>query len=90
MLQRVWFVAVLGLIAGSAGASGFTTGTPDIRSLSALAFGPEGVLFVGDGKGGAVFALDLGAPRRARSRSPRRSRTSRASWPRCWARRRPT
>lgn len=39
--------------------SGFTTGAPDIRSMSALAFGPEGVLFVGDGKGGSVVALDL-------------------------------
>lgn len=37
-----------------------TTGRPDIRSLSALAFGPEGVLFVGDSKGGAVYAVDLG------------------------------
>jgi hypothetical protein len=46
-------------------ADSFKTGKPDLRSLSALAFGPEGVLFVGDGKGGAVFALDLGdkAPR---------------------------
>ncbi|HUG52175.1 MAG TPA: hypothetical protein VMR21_01180, partial [Vicinamibacteria bacterium] len=40
-------------------------GRPDIRSLSALAFGPGGVLFVGDSKGGAVFAIDLG-PREAR------------------------
>lgn len=38
----------------------FTTGRPDIKSISALAFGPEGVLFVGDGKGGSVFAIDLG------------------------------
>jgi hypothetical protein len=37
----------------------FTLGTPAARSMSALAFGPDGVLFVGDGKGGAVFALDL-------------------------------
>jgi hypothetical protein len=36
-------------------------GRPDIRSISALAFGPEGVLFVGDSRGGAVFAIDLGA-----------------------------
>jgi hypothetical protein len=28
--------------------------------MSALAFSPEGILFVGDGKGGAVHALDLG------------------------------
>jgi hypothetical protein len=42
------------------GADPFQTGKPDLRSMSALAFGPDGVLFVGDGKGGAVFALDLG------------------------------
>ncbi len=32
---------------------------PEIRSMSALTFGPEGILFVGDGKSGAVFALEL-------------------------------
>jgi hypothetical protein len=37
----------------------FRTGTPEIRSMSALAFGPEGVLFIGDGKGGSVVAVDL-------------------------------
>ena len=60
MLQHVWFAAVIGLIAGCAGAADFSTGKPDIHSMSALAFGPGGVLFVGDGKAGAVFALDLG------------------------------
>jgi len=39
--------------------SGFKLGRPEIRSISALAFAPEGVLLVGDGKGGTVFALDL-------------------------------
>jgi hypothetical protein len=29
----------------------------EIRSMGALTFGPEGVLFIGDGKGGAVFAF---------------------------------
>jgi hypothetical protein len=38
---------------------GFTTGKPGIQSLSTLAFGPDSVLFIGDGKGGAVFAVDL-------------------------------
>ena len=37
----------------------FTKGTPAIPSMSALTFGPEGVLFIGDGKGGAIFAVDL-------------------------------
>jgi hypothetical protein len=49
-----WFTT-----AASTQDGGFTTGTPGIRSMSALAFGPEGVLFIGDGKGGAVFAVDL-------------------------------
>jgi hypothetical protein len=65
--MRVSLALGLGLalgIAGSAGAAdppGLPAGKPDIRSLSALAFGPGGVLFVGDSKGGAVYAIDLGA-----------------------------
>ena len=38
---------------------GFIKGTPTIQSLSALAFGTEGVLFIGDSRGGSVFAVDL-------------------------------
>jgi sugar lactone lactonase YvrE len=34
------------------------TGTPDIKSINALAFGPDGILFIGDSKGAAVFAVD--------------------------------
>ena len=71
-MARVSAAVVLSLtlaLASSAGAAdprpGLTKGRPDIRSLSALAFGPEGVLFVGDSKGGGVFAIDLG-PREAR------------------------
>jgi hypothetical protein len=52
-------------------ADGFTTGRPDIRSMSALAFGPEGVLFVGDSRGGAVFAVDLGARAAATVKEPK-------------------
>jgi hypothetical protein len=35
-------------------------GTPDIKSAGPLAFGPEGILFVGDTKGAALFAIDTG------------------------------
>src|SRR4051812_9830308 len=38
--------------------SGFTTGTPVIKSASTLTFGPEGVLFIGDSQGATVFAID--------------------------------
>ncbi len=61
MRKTLLFLALaLGTLnAGEDPKTGFTSGTPDIRSMSALSFGPEGVLFIGDGKGGAVFAVDL-------------------------------
>jgi hypothetical protein len=37
---------------------GFVNGTADVKSISALAFGPDGVLFIGDSKSASVFALD--------------------------------
>src|SRR5262249_37167533 len=33
-------------------------GTPDVKSIGALAFAPDGVLFLGDAQGGAIFAID--------------------------------
>jgi hypothetical protein len=41
-------------------AEGLTRGTPDLKSAGALAFGPPGILFIGDAQGGAVFAIDTG------------------------------
>lgn len=35
-------------------------GTPDIKSAGPLAFGPDGILFVGDTQGAALFAVDTG------------------------------
>ena len=35
-------------------------GTPDLKSAGPLAFGPEGILFVGDTRGAALFAIDTG------------------------------
>ncbi len=37
---------------------GLTAGNPEIKSISSLAFGPEGILFVGDSKSAAIFAVD--------------------------------
>ncbi len=37
---------------------GFTKGNPDIKSASALSFGKDGILFIGDSKGASVFAVD--------------------------------
>jgi len=39
---------------------------PDLKSAGALAFGPKGVLFVGDPQGAQIFAIDVGtAPKDA-------------------------
>jgi len=52
------------LMAGLAQAASLTDslkkGTPDLKSAAALAFGPEGILFVGDASGAATFAIDTG------------------------------
>jgi hypothetical protein len=50
--------ALVTVVATAAGAQGLTAGKADLRSAGPLAFGPEGILFVGDGMGTAVFALD--------------------------------
>jgi len=62
---RQFLCAVLGLalMAGSVNAaevSGLTTGSPDLKSAGPLAFGPEGVLLVGDTKAATVFAIATG------------------------------
>ncbi|MCH7687277.1 MAG: hypothetical protein IH899_11450, partial [Planctomycetes bacterium] len=39
---------------------GMKTGTPALKSAGPLAFGPDGVLFVGDTKSATIFAIDTG------------------------------
>ena len=63
---RIAWTLVLGaaLLASSAQAGDLTAslkkGTPDLKSAAALAFGPEGILFVGDAQGAAIFAIATG------------------------------
>ena len=37
---------------------GFITGNPEIGSINQMSFGPEGILFLGDSKNAAIYALD--------------------------------
>lgn len=39
---------------------GLKEGTPDLKSAGQLAFGPDGVLFIGDAQGANLFAIDTG------------------------------
>lgn len=38
----------------------FVRENPGIASVNALAFGPEGILFIGDSKNAAVYAIETG------------------------------
>jgi hypothetical protein len=57
------FTAILcfaGVIALAANTAGFKMGKAELKSAGPLAFGPDGVLLVGDSLGGAIFAIDTG------------------------------
>ena len=48
---------------------GLKTGTPDIKSAGQLAFGPDGILFIGDSQGANLFAVDTGDGQSAAKKS---------------------
>jgi hypothetical protein len=53
-------VLALAAVANAAPAGLDQTGKPDLKSTGPLAFGPKGVLFVGDPQGAQIFAIDVG------------------------------
>jgi hypothetical protein len=50
--------------------AGMTEGKPEIKSISQLAFGPEGILFIADSKSAAVFAVSIGDTKAASGSEP--------------------
>jgi hypothetical protein len=65
MLTPIALLAALPLTASAPGDPAgeplpWTVGEPALRSIGELAFGPEGVLFLADPLGSAVFALETG------------------------------
>jgi hypothetical protein len=50
-------LAAFAAIPALAAAQEMKKGDPDLKSAGALAFAPDGVLLVGDGQGGAIFAI---------------------------------
>src|SRR5438128_11585044 len=62
-LAGATLVAVV-LVAGSIQAADLSDslkkGTPELKAAGPLAFGPEGILFVGDTRSAAIFAIDTG------------------------------
>ena len=66
-MKQTTLALTLGVIAATVAQSqavnwtqGFKTGTPDIRSITQIAFGPEGILLAADSKSAAIVAIDTG------------------------------
>jgi hypothetical protein len=65
-MKKIYFLLFVGFTAlllvastdRSASKYGFENGTPAIQSINALAFGPDGILFIGDSRSASVFAID--------------------------------
>jgi hypothetical protein len=55
---------------GAEPSSSLKKGTPDLKSAGPLAFGPDGILFVGDTRGAALFAIDTGDRAPAKTKRP--------------------
>lgn len=58
MLRVALFVLLSVSSAFGAGPNGFIAGKAELKSAGALAFGPSGILFIGDSIAGAVVAVD--------------------------------
>ena len=63
ILSLVAVFALVGLalvLTGARPADPLVKGKVELKSIGALEFGPDGLLFAGDSIGGAVFAIDVG------------------------------
>src|SRR5207244_7815105 len=54
-------------VAFSASSASMTMGKADLKSAGQLAFGPDGILFIGDSMGAAIVAVDTEDRTSARS-----------------------
>ena len=60
LLMPTLFVSLPVLIVAAPATTGMTLGKVDVKSAGPLAFGPDGVLFIGDSLGAKVVAIDTG------------------------------
>ena len=74
MIHRLRLFAALTVVAVVPAAwaddvpAGFKTGTPELKAAGALAFGPEGILFVADAPAGTIYAIATGDTKPAGTR----------------------
>jgi hypothetical protein len=59
-LASLFVVGALATTGYAANKWGLKDGSPELKSAGHLAFGPEGILFIGDSKGAQLVAIDTG------------------------------
>src|SRR5271154_4391133 len=69
LFTLVLFVAMVSLAVAAPATTGMTMGKADVKSAGPLAFGPDGILFVGDSLGAQIVAIDTGDSKAASSGS---------------------
>jgi len=60
LVASLFLLALLPAALAADSTAGLSSGKPDLKSAGPMAFGPEGILLVGDPQGAAVFAIDTG------------------------------
>ncbi len=60
LFTLVLFVSLCALAVAAPATTGMNTGKADVKSAGPLAFGPNGILFVGDSLGAQIVAIDTG------------------------------
>ena len=60
LLMLTLLVSVSALVIAAPATTGMTTGKVEVKSAGPLAFGPDGILFIGDSLGAKVVAIDTG------------------------------
>ena len=60
LFTLVLFVSICALAVAAPATTGMTMGKADVKSAGPLAFGPDGVLFIGDSLGAQIVAIDTG------------------------------
>jgi hypothetical protein len=69
LLTLVLFISMCTLIVAAPATTGMTMGKADVKSAGPLAFGPDGILFVGDSMGAQIVAIDTGDTKAASAAS---------------------
>jgi hypothetical protein len=67
VLRVCCVLLLVAAVALAANTAGMKTGKAELKSAGPMAFGPDGILFVGDTASASIFALDTGDRKRAAS-----------------------